>query len=130
MTTALELLVAGRELISDVGRWTQDALARLPDGRKVDPLDPDACRWCALGALYPVAKAGSLVYGRSHEVAVNLLNEAAGELDADPEVLKAVDPALRPRHIAFVNDAPDGHGFVLRAYDIAIERARAKEAGG
>ena len=109
MKTVLELLVAGRDLISDPERWTVGKLARNDMGDARDPLDPGACRFCAMGALLNIV--GWDKDSKRHE-AMDLLNDAAG------------------RHISFANDGPDGHAVVLRAYDIAIERARAKEAGG
>ena len=39
-----------RTLIGSPGRWTQHAGARFANGRKADPADPMACRWCLLGA--------------------------------------------------------------------------------
>jgi hypothetical protein len=42
------------ELISDPARWTTGVMARNKDNESVDYSDPEACRWCVLGALKKV----------------------------------------------------------------------------
>jgi hypothetical protein len=32
--------------------WTQHYLARDLNGNSIDPSDPLACKWCAVGAIY------------------------------------------------------------------------------
>ena len=50
-----DLLIKARELISDKANWTKDAPARMLefDGfyQSTDPEDPEACQWCATGAV-------------------------------------------------------------------------------
>jgi hypothetical protein len=128
-TTALALLLAGRELIADPERHATGALARDRTGMKVHPAAPWACRWCGLGALVSVTEkyVGPGEIDSARNQATELLNAAAYEVEPDP--FPIVDPVLKSRHVAFLNDGPDGHRKVISAYDIAIERARAKEAG-
>ena len=47
-----KVLVKARSLIEK--GWTQKALARDAHGEKVHPKDPNACEWCATGALRAV----------------------------------------------------------------------------
>lgn len=49
--TALEVLRAGRELISDPARWTQHQFAKDAAGDFVDPGSRYAVCWCSLGAF-------------------------------------------------------------------------------
>ena len=50
-----KLLISARELISDENRWVKKAEAVKRDKEgfhyKTKPTDPDACKWCASGAL-------------------------------------------------------------------------------
>lgn len=39
------------ELISDPQRWTQGSFAKNKNGDSIFAIDPDACQWCAYGAL-------------------------------------------------------------------------------
>jgi hypothetical protein len=40
-----------QELLSSEDRWCRVHLAMNKDGKATAPNDPDACRWCLLGAL-------------------------------------------------------------------------------
>lgn len=53
--TTKEVLESALAIIEDPGRWTQGAYARHENGNPIGPLEVNACRWCALGAL---VKAG------------------------------------------------------------------------
>jgi hypothetical protein len=116
MTTAKNTLIKARALIADPERWTQHALARdahglshpsaHPQGNNIfweglQGNDPQACAWCAIGALQHV-KPSSLK-------ALKLLAIAAD--------------ALYNTHIANVNDEL-GHTAVLAIYDHAIKAAQ------
>lgn len=37
--------------LSDASKWTQGAMARDKIGERCDTFDPDAVRWCVLGAM-------------------------------------------------------------------------------
>lgn len=101
--TPLEVLVAARELISDPSKWTQNAIARMPDGTECSEHDPEAVSWCALGAIH---KCG---YVYSGDAWAHLSN-AAYEVGAS----SLVD----------VNNNRQ-HADVMRMFDRAIELARA-----
>ena len=49
--TALDVLKKARTRIEKPDRWCQGVSAQRSDGGLVDPNDPTACRWCAIGAL-------------------------------------------------------------------------------
>ena len=49
--TALAILVAARDLLSDESKWTRGALARNGEGDEVDCRSPDATCWSAFGAV-------------------------------------------------------------------------------
>lgn len=51
----LEILKAGRELISDPARWTQHTAARDEGGDWVSERSESAVCWCSIGALWKVA---------------------------------------------------------------------------
>ena len=40
------------ELLSDPSKWTQGVLARRQDGSAIAPVNPEACSFCIVGALY------------------------------------------------------------------------------
>lgn len=44
------VLTDARALLAE-GKWTRGAMARNADGSMVEPEDPKACRFCALGAI-------------------------------------------------------------------------------
>lgn len=45
------VLTKARELIADPDNWTQGEYARDARWRSVNPLHPEAVRWCAWGAM-------------------------------------------------------------------------------
>jgi hypothetical protein len=54
-------LQEARDLISDESRWTQGTNAVDARGIAVHPGHPDACKWCARGALLKVFGIGDLI---------------------------------------------------------------------
>lgn len=100
----LEILLAGRELISMPERWTKHHYARDSTGRERLSSDQAAICWCSIGAIskagegHPISKWG----------ARTILRDAIGGT------------------ISQFNDAETTtHADVLAAWDRAIERARA-----
>jgi hypothetical protein len=135
-TTALALLVAGRDLIADPERWTVGKLARDSSGKARRPDHPEACQWCAMGGIIKNLPGDGPSADKTRETVFRYLDEAAG--DVTRERIADKKPVIKgyipydwegPRSVTFLNDGPDGYESALRAYDIAIERARAKEAG-
>ena len=49
--TAVAILVAARNLLSDESKWTRGAQARNGEGDEVDARSPDATCWSAFGAV-------------------------------------------------------------------------------
>lgn len=111
--TTLEVLIAARELIADEKRWCVGQSALKADGFPCQSQDPEAVRWCAIGAPRKFC-------GRSEEgdrlwfEVVDALRSVSGESS----------PAFD------VNDR-QGHAATLAMFDRAISasRAKAKEAG-
>jgi hypothetical protein len=53
--TPQEVLIKAAELLeSSPTAWTQDWLARNTDGNTTSPRNPNACSWCAMGAIAKV----------------------------------------------------------------------------
>ena len=50
MTKTQEILARAADIIEDYG-WTRGAFARDTDGVSVSETSPDACRFCAFGAI-------------------------------------------------------------------------------
>ena len=49
-----DALLAVKNLIKTPATWTTDFNAVASNGVPIDPTDPDACRWCLLGAMIKV----------------------------------------------------------------------------
>lgn len=99
---AVEVLRWARDLIADPERWCQGALAENAECEPVDYDSPDACRWCALGAVYRASPKTP-----DGDAAIFYLHDAA-----------------RPRGLIDANDNQD-HAAVLDLYDRAIALAEA-----
>lgn len=87
MTDARRILLAAADLIEPPGRWTQGAEARDADGEDADSLlassGPPVC-WCALGALWHVARPRDSTQPRraahvTFDAAVVALQSVTGE---------------------------------------------------
>jgi len=55
MTTAKDVLVGTRALLSDKTKWTQEVFARDPVGTAVNLYSPLAACWCLEGAIGKVS---------------------------------------------------------------------------
>lgn len=51
MKSIAEVLYGARNRITEFDSWTQGTLAKDKDGNSVQPGDPAARQWCAIGAL-------------------------------------------------------------------------------
>ncbi len=105
MTTVKELLTEARRTITDPDRWTTRVMARDVSMEAVDPYDPRAQRWCAIGSL--MLASVTLAPTRAYEEAVDALLDGAGD-----------------RGLFETNDQL-GHAAVLAMFDRAIEGAKA-----
>lgn len=97
--TTREILIAARALIAAPEGWTQGEYARDADGCAVDPDNPDAVCFCALGAIERACERGidgdeaiqaiqrivGLVAGfndtHTHAAVVAMFDEAIARLD-------------------------------------------------
>lgn len=112
-------LVAARQRITDPDRWTRKAPARDRAGHSREPESPQACRWCAIGAVgvevltrTPVDADGPRpgAWAETYNAALGYLTSAARR--------------LFPRYscAAQVNDK-EGHGAALAILDEAARLA-------
>ena len=108
MKTVLDILIAGRELISDPSRWTQGASARDDRDNRVGATAGVAVCWCSMGALHKTATAEGSTY-----------EDAYGAMMASLSLI-APDDGL-----ANFNDTHT-HSEVLALWDRAIEAEKAK----
>ncbi len=101
----LELLKAARERISSEESWTQGAFAENSDGAPVMVKSPEACRWCAIGALESISPPDEpLVFRRAFR-----------------ELSATLDDFGWDRRMAAYNDM-SSHKQVLFLYDVTIRR--------
>ena len=104
-----EILIAARDLIADPARWTTARFARDEFGNELlDPSSPRAACWCARGAIQKIGgrpdKPGTPAYGAA-------------------EYLYKACVALFGKTVFLVNDGPNGHARILKAFDHAIAEA-------
>lgn len=52
--------MTARELLSQPGAWTQNAVARNSKGEPCNENDPDACQWSVYGACCKTQGSGSV----------------------------------------------------------------------
>jgi hypothetical protein len=112
-------LIAARAKIENPVNWTQHVLARDANGNDkpsdhplandthwegIDGRDPQACQWCAMGAVQAVTT-----------------DETEG--DVTLALCKATNQLYGQSHIATVNDEI-GHDAVLACFDRAIKDAQ------
>lgn len=100
--SALDMLREGRDRVAR--GWAQGAYARDRDGRSVYAWTPEACAWCALGAL-------------------RVSGDFGADYDAARAALEKFTPALA---VAPFNDATTTtQADVLALFDRAIAAAEA-----
>jgi hypothetical protein len=119
MTTALTplaALIAARAIIADPAHWTTRAFARtyeIGNPREVEPNNPAAECFCALGALMHVNDQDSDKYLAccfSNVPGINELETAAYEHPGEYD------------NVSSINDGPEGHPKVMALYDMAIKK--------
>lgn len=98
-TDTLDILESAKAVISDPDRWCVGAFAEADDGLPTEPYDPDAIRFCAIGATEFVA--GDLW----RDLALARLHIASDEIFGLP--------------ITEVNDKY-GREAAIRCFDLAI----------
>jgi hypothetical protein len=101
-----QIVFRARQLISDPARWTQGDLAKRRNGLSIEPSDPDAYRFCAVGALTRAASelTGDVFAANTlaTEVHVGLLSFA--EIPAG-------------QTLECINDFGRGHVTILKIFD-------------
>lgn len=105
MSASVELLKAARAKIADPANWTSNTWARDKSGEPVMPQNPQACSWCARGAVEAVCD-------RDHGQVTS----------AERWLFWAADRRFGGQGVAEINDAL-GHSAVLRLFDFAIAEA-------
>ena len=103
------VIQGARDLIADPHRWTQHQLATTSNGKKCEPWDAKAARFCAYGALL---KSAYVVSG-DLELADRLANSAVAAL------LNGKAGTELCGRLFHVNDV-DGHKAVLDLFDKAL----------
>lgn len=63
--STVEILKAARERISDPERWTTRVGARDQAGDATLVLDPNACKWCALGSIEAETNGPGVLYAEA-----------------------------------------------------------------
>lgn len=70
------------ELLADRAKWTAGSYARNANGTRCAYDDPEACQWCAVGALahcYPVIRD----YEKAKARWIGVLKHKYGDMDLD-----------------------------------------------
>ena len=115
--TPLAALVAARAIIADPARWTAGAFARtdeVSNPREVDPCDPAATCFCALGALI-----------RVNDIPppwTQYRDEIVGESELWLATREHFEEFDGRDSVTDINDGPEGHPRVLALYDRAIKK--------
>lgn len=108
----LDVLITARDLIEPEVCWTRNALARNRYGNPVRPTNPNAVKWCALGAVMCAAGIDVEKDWRTKLEAVQA-NTALGR--------QTSKIAGSPVDIKYVNDfSPSGHAGVVQLFELAI----------
>ena len=104
-----EVLARARALVANPDTWTQGATARDARGRRVEPEDDEAVRFCLIGALHRACAEVVAPLG--------VYNRASARLEA-------ASFALGKRGaVSIVNDT-EGHAGALALIDAAIQQEK------
>ena len=137
---AVDILRGARNRIAN--GWTQQGLAVTRDGLETSPVNADACKFCAMGAMAAVffpspdkfdstQYTGGMYEKEEGRRAVNLLSDAMVELATDG--LRGImyrDNTKAKINIYRFNDAfHTTQEKVLEAFDLAINNAKEQENG-
>ena len=114
--TLLEYLKEARDIIADIDNWTYARYARDANGSEITPIDTQAVKWCAIGAMCkatnPIGDLRTRL--RTRRDMRNALNKQANQL-------------FEGRTLIELNDAKSDkprirHQNVLRVYEAAIAK--------
>jgi hypothetical protein len=100
-----QVVTRAREIITDPHHWIAGEIARARDYSPVDPMDSQAYRFCAVGALRRAA----------HEI-------AQGDKRLADHVQLALEDFIHRHHpeldddLEYLNDGGNGHASVLKLF--------------
>ena len=114
---ASEYLKAARAVIDRPEKWTKHAMARDANRHSVPVSQPDAVRFCSVGALEKTILARNGVSGTVDEEARILLTLAVGVLTNSTNSVVWFNDSRRTKH-----------EDVMQVFDAAIQFAKAGEA--
>lgn len=124
MTTALDILIEARRLLSDKSRWTRHVYGRDDTGKSQSVTSNDACSFCALGA---VIKSGNTLLGTNF-LGVGQVLEGSPPIAAALTLLRDALPSGYDADDSYFNVAAlndyESHAEVLALFNRAIERAK------
>jgi hypothetical protein len=111
MSTTLHhhIVARARQLLTRPGGWVQGALAMMVYDEIVDPTDPRAARYCAVGAL---TRASAELTGRTKGA-----ETLARRIHRDVMRFKA---ARSPTQMEAINDDDNGLFAILTLFDIYL----------
>ena len=116
----IDVLRGAREMIDWPGAWTKHASATDRDGMEVPLIGPDACSWCATGAIEYIVTVDEL----PRAVADEAVKSLARTLFPD----SMYSTRLPWRVVQQWNDETfREHTEILAAFDAAIERLEQSE---
>jgi hypothetical protein len=130
MKSTIDILIEARNLILDINHWTQGMPAKASTGYSIDPKSPDACAWCADGALQ---RAAGNDYDAYYDASLILAKVARESFFVTQDSARFSDTCA----YIHVNDGGDiaiddklnlnaaytlSHANILRCFDLAITR--------
>ena len=110
-TNLHDILVKGKDLISDPERWTKGYAARDKKGIRVIAMSEDAVKWCMIGAIRKVVDE----------------EEYSHELHMAQVLLRRHLPGNHRLLFEFNDDRATTHEDVMTLFDKAIEEEREKD---
>lgn len=108
MKATLQIIKEARDIIADPLRWTRGHFATNAGGEPRVTFDPDACKFCAAGAL------------------LKAMDNARTDHPTFLEALRALDGYCDGDRIVFINDQR-GHVDTLRVFDRTIAALEATQ---
>ena len=75
--TVIDVLKAARSKICSHDNWIRGIAAATDDGDWVEPSHPEACKWCASGAVrsvFPQYQKDNRIYRKDQDVLLNFAN--------------------------------------------------------
>lgn len=116
------LLIDARDIITDVEHWCQQWHAIDNTGLNVDPLNPEACAWCADGVLMKVIDSPEAESSSEYIKASRLLSEAARAL-FDTSGTGSIGFPYVSVNDGEIGNPDDAHANILKVFDKAITAA-------